>query len=191
MGAVFIEMCYTFAMIFYTGKGDGGASKMGKRKIKKNSPVFCALGDLDELNSAIGAVRASVKDRAVRGILLEAQENLFIVQAHVAARTISFTPPAFGKEKIEKIERIIDRAEKKVKPERKFIIPGEDRDAALLDWLRAISRRTERSVVAASLRGSFQREILSYLNRLSSLFFALARLLTRQKGKKERHPSYR
>lgn len=178
-------------MIFYTGKGDGGASKMGKKKIKKNSPVFCALGDLDELNSAIGAVRAFIKDRAVRGILLEVQENLFIVQAHVAARAISFTPPEFRKEKVKKIERIIDRAEKEVNPERKFIIPGEDRDAALLDWLRAISRRAERSVVAASSRGNPRREILSYLNRISSLFFALARLLTRKKRKKERHPSYR
>jgi len=191
MGAVFIETCYTFVMIFYTGKGDGGASKMGKKKIKKNSPVFCALGDLDELNSAIGAVRASIKDRAARGILLEVQENLFIVQAHVAALAISFAPPAFGKEKIEKIERIIERAEKEVKPERKFIIPGEDRDAALLDWLRAIARRAERSAVAASSGRKPRPEILSYLNRISSLFFALARLVTRKRRKKERHPSYR
>lgn len=178
-------------MIFYTGNGDGGASAMGKRKMKKDSPVFHALGDLDELNSAIGVVRSSIKNPAVRRALFEAQENLFIVQAHVASLALSFVPPAFSGEKKKAIERIIDRAEQRVKPERKFIIPGEDKDAALLDWLRALARRAERSVVAASARKPLAPEILPYLNRISSLFFALARLLTRQKGKKEKHPRYR
>ncbi len=49
--------------IFYTGKGDQGTSKMGKKKIAKSDPLFEALGSLDELNSWLGYVRSTVSSK--------------------------------------------------------------------------------------------------------------------------------
>ena len=47
--------------LFYTGKGDKGQSHIGKKKYSKDSPIMEALGDLDELNSLLGVIRAAAK----------------------------------------------------------------------------------------------------------------------------------
>ena len=69
--------------LFYTGKGDKGQSHIGKKKYSKDSPIMEALGDLDELNSLLGVIRAAAKKGLNKKLFL-VQENLFIIQARVA-----------------------------------------------------------------------------------------------------------
>jgi len=160
----------------------------------------------------IGVVKAQRVNTTLKKILHEIQENLFIIQANVASAMMGgkFKVPEFKKVKTKAIEKIIDGYEIKLKPARAFIIPGSDPISAWLDLLRAKSRMIERSVFKISRNKKGAREkrttnaptriknqlvinpdILSYLNRLSSLFFALARMEAKRAGKKEKHPSYR
>src|SRR3989344_6005774 len=109
-------------------------------------------------------------------------------------------PPHFSSKKTKNAEDIIDRIEKQLKPVRKFVVSGTTPVSAWLDYLRAFSRSVERSVLAVvkgkrspsvrlpgraggASKPVINPDILLYLNRLSSLFFALARWEAR--GKKE------
>lgn len=180
--------------IFYTGKGDRGRSDLGyRRRVKKTRPEVEAVGVLDELNSFLGLVKnqpfGGLTSR-FRGIVHSIQENLFIIQAQVAALMFrgKFKPPILRMEKVREVEKMIDGFEKAVKPARKFIIYGASQGAAWLDYARAIARRAERT--ALKLEGKLAPETMAYLNRLSSLLYAMARLAVKKAGKKEKHPTY-
>jgi len=180
----------------YTGKGDGGTTKFfgcDQKRISKSSSVAEALGNLDELNSFLGVVKVNIQAKNVKleeqniaEILEKIQENLFIVCAQVAGAEKNVT-----EEKVKEIEAIIALCEKELPPITKFSIAGGTELSALLDFARTLARRAERRVV--SVQDELQNispEILKYLNRLSSILFALARLTNLRSGIKESAPSY-
>lgn len=179
--------------LFYTGKGDSGQSNVGGKKVSKDSPEMQALGDLDELNSLVGLVRTRVLPAKVKNVLEEVQQNLFIIQANIGAMLFGseFPAPPMQRIKIIALEKLIELYEKQVKPRRGFIIPGSNEKSAWFDLVRTVSRRAERSVVALSKRHKVSPEILAYLNRLSSLFFALGRVMAKAVARKEKNPNYK
>jgi len=153
-----------------------------------------ALGSLDETNSYLGLCKVAAGkskfklcDKKFSDIVQGVQENLFIVQAEVAGakKTISA-------EKITEIETFIDAAEKELPPIKTFFISGGTELAALFDVARTISRRAERRVVFVRDEGmvKISKDTASYLNRLSSLLYALARLTNHKSEIKEKAPSY-
>ena len=177
--------------LFYTGKGDKGSSFIDKKKYPKDSSIIETLGDLDELNSLLGVIRSSAK-RDLKQKLFLIQENLFIIQARVAWLMFKkFESPQLTKDKIQKMEQEIDKMEKKIKPERGFIIPGEHELASWLDYARAVSRRAERSAVKLNKIHKLPQELLAYLNRLSSYLYALARLEILKSKIREKKPRYK
>src|SRR3989344_9206623 len=131
--------------LFYTRKGDDGSSHVGKKKIKKTNPFVEALGQLDELNSMLGVLKSSKikKDLSIK--LHEIQESLFIVQANLAYLMLKEkrNPPLLEPAKTERVEKIIDSIENKLKPVKKFVISGTTHISAWLDLLRAKSRNVE------------------------------------------------
>lgn len=188
--------------LFYTRKGDKGISHIGKTKVSKTCLEIEALGQLDELNSMIGVLKSLPTgrqagqasqniSRELKNILHQIQEDLFIIQAHVANLMMksNFKAPEFESLKVEKAEKIIDQIEGSLKPIKKFIISGTNQTSAWLEFLRAKSRNVERSVLQIEKINNLSPEIKAYLNRLSSLFFALARWEAR--NKKESSPSYK
>ena len=190
--------------LFFTGKGDKGSSHIGKKKYPKDSPIVEALGDLDELNSLLGVVRTQIRKPKLAKKLEGAQENLFIIQARIAwlmypkpekprgpRAFTGFPSPQMTKDKIRVMEKEIDAIEKKIKPERGFVVSGSDSAASWLDMLRAVSRRAERRIVKLHKTRAVPQEIITYLNRLSSYFYALARAEISAKKIKESRPTYR
>ncbi len=177
--------------LFFTGKGDGGTSSIGKKKVPKDSQILEALGELDELNSLLGLVRNVLYEKNISKKLEHVQENLFIIQARVAWLLFpKFNAPALRQEKIVSMEKEIEKMEALIKPERGFIVPGSNMRSAWLDVARAVSRRVERRVYTVSKKKKLPQEILTYLNRLSSYLYALARLEAYAKNTNEQHPSY-
>lgn len=178
--------------LFYTGKGDKGVSDLGFKKASKSRVEIKVLGDLDRLNSLIGVVKnQSFKNSAVfQKILNGVQEDLFIIQAHIGCLIAGkFKAPEFKKEKIIKLEKMIDNFENQIKPERGFIIPGANLNSAWLDLSRTFTRQTELSVLR--LKNKLEPQIFAYLNRLSSLFYAMARLEVKKEKKQEKRPNYK
>lgn len=177
--------------MLYTGKGDGGTTKTfgcNQERISKSSELPEALGSLDELNAFIGFAKMRARDDArISLVLRSVQESLFIIQAEVAGADKRLKPEA-----VSDIENIVNAIEKEIPPVKSFCIAGGTELSAILDVARTISRRTERRVVAVADLGlrELTTETRQYLNRLSSLLFALARLANTQAGIAEENPKY-
>lgn len=188
--------------MLYTGKGDAGTTKVldSKERFSKASTMAEALGSLDELNSYLGVCKLKARqiqdDRVnlgkksvpVSDILRSIQESLFIVQAQVAG-----APKKILKSKVTTLENITNSVEAEIPPLKGFSIAGGTELSALLDVARTIARRTERRVVAVHDGGErkLTPHTLAYLNRLSSVLFALARLSNHRSGITEESPTYR
>lgn len=188
--------------MLYTRKGDRGTTKTlaTQERISKASPLPEALGTLDELNAYIGLCRAVIAERNPHGhirvggkkktviaILKDVQEKLFIVQAHVAGANKKITSPM-----VKGLEAGTDSIEKSLPPITTFSIPGQSYVSAHLDVARTISRRAERTVVKVHEEAQpIHEHTLAYLNRLSSLLFALVRHANQVAEAQEAAPTYK
>lgn len=78
-------------------------------------------------------------------------------------------------------------------PIKTFFISGATKDGAVFDITRTLARRAERRVIAAKEEGKItvSAETLQYLNRLSSLLYALARIASHIEGVEEIKPDYK
>lgn len=173
--------------MFYTGKGDKGRTYIFacSKKISKNSSVVEALGSVDELNSLLGVCGAKAKrNRSFKKILEEVQNDLFSIQAEIAGAKKSL-----NKLRTRKIEELIDDIEKKLPKIKSFVMSGGTELASLLDYARAVARRAERRLVGLGSK-KISMEAVKYMNRLSSLLFAMARLENSKNGVKEKKPRY-
>lgn len=185
-------------MALFTGKGDSGTTKMFDSaqgvRVSKTSPRPETLGAFDELNAATGLCKVACTPKMVVGemlmsdVLLGVQDHLFTLQAEIAGSTKSIPQTS-----VDKMEEIINGIESQLPPITTFLVPGGTELSARLDMARTISRRAERRLVA--LVESGEREISAtsraYSNRLSSLFYALTRLVNHLEGVGERPPSYK
>jgi cob(I)alamin adenosyltransferase len=172
--------------MLYTRRGDKGRTTLycSQEKLSKSAVVIEAMGELDELCSLLGVVKVVGKKNAlIVKELQKAQENIFIIQAQLAG-----AKKDLHAETITALETTINAVEKKLSPIKSFIIPGGTELGALLDFARAVARCTERRVVALPTKYKLPKETLIYLNRLSSLLYALARLANH--GTKEKNPHY-
>lgn len=184
---------------FFTGVGDAGESGFGQKKIPKDDVLFDALGGLDAVNACTGwcAVHAHYLKNTtprigeIESYLREIQEMLFIVQAEVASigldsgRSRVITP-----EKIERLEEIIKAVDVEISPIEKFIIPGASELEARLDIVRVEARSAERALIRFGRTQLLPPDVLRFMNRLSSTYFALARFTNTLLSVPERNPSY-
>lgn len=167
-------------MKIYTKTGDKGeTSLLGGERVSKKSDRIEAYGAVDELNSFIGLAITEVYDSEVKNLLLKIQNQLFIVGSDLAAPKTAKTSkikihrvtPKFYKD----IEKAIDHFDAQLESLKNFILPGGSKSAALLHVCRTITRRAERRVVALNNTVKANGNIIIFLNRLSDLFFVLAR----------------
>jgi cob(I)alamin adenosyltransferase len=188
--------------MLYTRKGDDGTTKTFgcDQRVSKSSLVAEALGTLDEVNSFLGFVRAKAAAQGFErddpenhrmqyaDVVLEVQQNLFIIQAQVAGADKNITD-----DKIKKIESITDSIERVLPKINSFFISGATELGGMFDFARTLARRAERRVVAVKEEGKTEvlPNTLQYLNRLSSLLYALARISSRVGGHEEIIPDYK
>lgn len=176
--------------MLYTRAGDKGTTTTLRDKNKrtsKSSYLIEALGTVDELNSWLGLCRAHLVNKQEKTILEKAQQNLFIIQAEIAGANKKTESETVGE-----IETTINGIEQKIGPTSAFIIPGDTVLSAYLDTARTVSRRAERAVIRAVDKKELElsNETKSYLNRLSSLLYAMERLVNKQSKNQEKYPKY-
>ncbi len=183
--------------MLYTRKGDTGTTKTFgcDQRISKSSAIAEALGSLDETNSFLGLCKVhpkaknyKLKTKSFSEIVHSVQQNLFIVQAELAG-----APKTISKDKVVEVETIIDTIEKELPPIKTFFISGGTELASLFDFARTLSRRAERRVVGVNEESKMKigADTLAYLNRLSSLLYALARFSNHKCAINEEPPSYK
>ena len=175
-------------MKIYTGTGDRGKTSLfSGERVSKSDLRIEAYGNLDELNSVIGAAAAAMEDdhqalkdeiRAVQALLLNAGAWLATTPG---ASAIKFLTP-FTEEPAATLEAAIDRMNQSLPELKQFVLPGGHPSAALAHVARTVCRRTERRVIewVAAEDGESgpteaMRHILVFLNRLSDYLFVVAR----------------
>ena len=170
---------------FYTKKGDAGyTSLLGKGRAPKYDDRIETVGTIDEANAAIALARTLSKEHQTSSILVEVQKDLYHLMAEVAA-----TPEnaarfrSINAERIAWLETQTDAVSTKVTIPDEFIVPGDSTAGAAIDLARTIVRRAERHLAhLLHLKKLENPELLRYMNRLSSLCFALELLENQAAG---------
>ena len=169
----------------YTRTGDDGTTGLvdGSR-VSKDDVRLIAIGEVDELNSAIGVAAAAMMGRGQtvhRAVLQTIQNDLFDLGADLATPGEDFEPSEMVlrivPSQVERLEKTIDALNEDLAPLTSFILPGGSIQAAHVHMARAIARRAERAVITAGKTVPLNPQALTYLNRLSDLLFVMARVL--------------
>jgi cob(I)alamin adenosyltransferase len=171
----------------YTRRGDGGETDLfGGPRVGKEDLRVEAYGAVDEANSAVGAAAAASAQEDLRALCHELQERLFDLGGTLATpdaeQRRKSSVPAVGAADVEALERRIDAFEAELEPLKRFVLPGGTPAAAAFHVARTVCRRAERRCVALHRREPLDAASLGWLNRLSDLLFAMARVENKRAG---------
>lgn len=166
-------------MRIYTRRGDDGTTGLlfGGR-VRKDSAVTAACGDVDEAQSAIGVARAAAgRGSELDGLLVAVERDLWVLMAELATAAENRDRLVAGQTlvtagMVAALEPVIDDLTGRFDPPTEFVLPGQTPTAAALDLARTVVRRAERSALAVAAEGS---SVVPYLNRLSDLLWTMAR----------------
>lgn len=163
-----------------TRTGDAGETGLGDgSRIPKNSARIRTLGDIDELNSALGLVLTEDLPADARAILDEIQHGLFDLGGETSIPGHSMLTEA----QVLALDAKLEEWNETLPPLKEFILPGGTRAAAAAHLARATCRRAERSLVELGASEAIGQHARQYLNRLSDLLFVLGRVLNRHGGR--------
>jgi cob(I)alamin adenosyltransferase len=166
-------------MRIYTRKGDDGTTGLlyGGR-VRKDDPAPSAYGEVDEAQAVLGLARAECeRGSELDELLISIERDLWVLMAELATDPANREKLVAGaslvtEEMVTALERTIDDLSARFEPPSEFVLPGQNRVAALLDLGRTVVRRAERHALDAVTSDS---RAVHYLNRLSDLLWTMAR----------------
>jgi cob(I)alamin adenosyltransferase len=171
-------------MKVYTRTGDDGTTGLlyGGR-VAKDGVGPEAYGAVDEAVSALGLARAETDAGSeLHELVVRLQRELFVVGAELATAPENRAKLQPGvslvtSEMVTELEPIIDDVTARFDAPKEFVLPGQNRVAATLDFARTVIRRAERVSVAATKVGWLgpESQVVPYLNRLADLVYTLSR----------------
>jgi cob(I)alamin adenosyltransferase len=174
--------------MLYTRSGDAGTTALfGGGRVPKDSPRVEAYGCVDELNSAIGVAASFIDDPSLAGVLAGIQT--ISTSARSCQRSSGQKAAEAGRMFIDDrkiaIRSAHRRPDARVEPLRTFILPSGGHAGAMLHLCRTVCRRAERAAVTLARDERVNPAVMTYLNRLSDLLFALARYANKAEGREE------
>ncbi len=165
-----------------TRTGDDGSTGLGDgTRTPKDALRVHALGEVDELNAALGVVLTETLPDDIRADLIGIQHDLFDLGAELCIPGHT----ALAAVHVERLDERLTHYNASLPPLAEFILPGGSRAAAQVHVARTVCRRAERGVVTLARNEAVHATALQYLNRLSDLLFVLARVINRSDGGSE------
>lgn len=171
----------------YTRTGDAGETGLADgRRVPKDHPRIEAMGEIDTLNSQLGLLLAELAEAQARWpdlaelieVLGPCQHRLFDLGGELAMPEYQALTDA----EVARLEKAIDHWNQELGPLEDFIMPGGSRLIALAHLCRSMARTSERRCQQLNAIEPLRAVGLAYLNRLSDLFFVVARLIARRQG---------
>ena len=168
-------------MKIYTKTGDDGNTGLQDNfRISKSHSRIMAYGTVDEANAAIGIVLTNTLDDDIRQVLTQIQNELFLLGSDLSNQNLNDLKNRISLDRVEKLEKFIDKFELELSPITNFILPGGNVAAAQIHQVRTIVRRAETLVVKLSDKNEINSNCIKYLNRLSDLMFVMGRLINKR-----------
>jgi cob(I)alamin adenosyltransferase len=163
-----------------TRTGDTGTTGLGDgSRVDKDSPRIEAIGTVDELNSHIGLLLASLMlPTDIASMLRHIQHDLFDLGGELAIPGHSAITDA----QVAALEAHTELLNERLPPLKEFILPGGGEAAARCHVARTVARRAERHCWTLARAENWSSPALVYLNRLSDLLFVMARVLARHEN---------
>lgn len=164
--------------MFYTRRGDDGYTDMlGGPRVPKYDIRPEALGTLDEASATLGFARATAQRPETRQAIIHVQRDLYLLMADIATvEGRQAGKPRLTPQHVADLEGLIADLDPKVSIPKEFVATGDSLAGAAVDMARTIVRRAERVLTRlAHEEGLPSGDGITYLNRLSSLLFGLAR----------------
>ncbi|MEM7280272.1 MAG: cob(I)yrinic acid a,c-diamide adenosyltransferase [Pseudomonadota bacterium] len=167
----------------YTRTGDEGSTGLGDgTRVPKDHARVEAYGTVDELNSIIGLLLAQpTLPQDLAQCLEEIQHNLFDIGGElcIPGHTVMQST------QVQFLEDTLDGLNENLPPLKEFILPGGGPAAAVCHMARTVCRRAERRVCTLADHEGVNEQSICYLNRLSDLFFVMARVIVRAESGSE------
>lgn len=162
-----------------TRGGDGGETSLGDgTRLRKDATRIAAIGAVDEVNAAIGLLRAELGEAAwADAMLARVQNDLFDLGADICVPGDAGARLRVADAQCLRLEAEIAEMNARLAPLTSFVLPGGTRAAAQAHVARTVARRAERDVVALAAAETVNPAVIRYLNRLSDHLFVLARAL--------------
>jgi cob(I)alamin adenosyltransferase len=166
----------------YTRTGDDGSTGLGDgSRTAKDSLRVEAYGTVDELNSAVGVLRATDVSPEINDVLTEIQHRLFDLGGELCIPGTTIIEDKH----VTLLENTLDQYNAELSPLKDFILPAGSTAGAACHMARAICRRAERRVCTLAASEQINQVALRYLNRLSDLLFVMARVINKTSGQAE------
>lgn len=172
----------------YTKTGDKGqTSLIGGVRVPKHHIRIEAYGTVDELNSHIGLIAASLIDKETEEVLAEIQDRLFTIGSNLALAPdkAKMEVPDLKPEDVELLEKEIDKMDAELPELKSFVLPGGSPLVANTHIARCVCRRAERIVTHLAEESHVEDIVIIYLNRLSDYLFNLSRKIAKDTGAPE------
>jgi cob(I)alamin adenosyltransferase len=168
-------------MKIYTRTGDDGTTSLsGGRRVPKYHPRVEAGGSVDELMSWIGLLRDFPENDARKDFLTCIQNQLMTCSAALASDPDNnkIRKYLLDTSCTLKLEKEIDKMERKLKPQKSFVLPGGNILVSYCHIARCVCRRAERNVLKLNQKEKSPEIIHIFLNRLSDYLFVLSRIIS-------------
>lgn len=161
-------------MKIYTKNGDAGTTNLvHANNIAKSDDRLEVMGTMDELSSHLGLIKNKIKDSDTCAFIADIQQTLITVMAGIAdSYNMKYK---LKEEKVEALEKEIDRLEGSFERPKQFILPGGNEVSAEIDVARTVARRAERCLAAVSIKFGSDTGAKRYMNRLADYLYMLAR----------------
>lgn len=172
-------------MRIYTRTGDKGQTGVIGGRVEKDDIRVEAYGTVDELNCFLGQAISFMDPDRYGDMLQElhqVQHELFDCGSDLALLKKELRPYKVTPDLAVRLEQMIDKYDAETPDITRFILPGGSRVSSALHVCRTVCRRAERRVVTLSRSQEINLPVLVYLNRLSDLFFTLARAANHREG---------
>ena len=162
-----------------TRTGDAGTTGLGDgSRIDKDALRVHAMGDVDELNSHIGALICEDIPDAMKQELFSIQHDLFDMGGELCIPGYTMITEA----QVLRLDALLAKYNADLPPLKDFILPGGSCAASMAHVCRTVCRRAERAIVSVGKAEHVNEAPRQYMNRLSDLLFVLSRVLNRYAG---------
>ncbi|MVO98964.1 cob(I)yrinic acid a,c-diamide adenosyltransferase [Paenibacillus lutrae] len=175
-------------MKIYTRTGDAGKTGVIGGRVDKDDDRVEAYGTVDELNSFVGQAMGFLDPAKFADMLddlLTIQHELFDCGSDLALLKQDKRPYKVNSDMVENLETWIDKYDAETPDITRFILPGGSQSSPAMHVCRTVCRRAERRVVTLARTQEINSDVRHYLNRLSDLFFTLARTANFREGQSD------